>query len=605
MICVVAIIAAGLAACTSRRHAAPSRPPPPSVASGQATVDATGGGILRLGGDVTIELYPGSLPAGSQVSVRRADTSAPTGGGPSAVVAPFDITTAAPLAKPARLSIQLPAARRPTGDGVVALASLDGANGWSTVDATYDPASGQISGIVPHFSVWTALSWLGDKIAASFWSALRALIGPAATASAGVGQPTCAGSARDVIFEFTPPADGSLNWCAGRSRDGSYTVKIRNARAYTVSLAASQPATVENNGGLAAIAARLLTTLPGADPYLLEVGADATFRLAPNSHVDVRVLPSGIGFALDVLKTAVDELLLVTGKPSDNSVRDKILKAYSAGACEASVLGGDPPTGLSPELAGTIAKWAFDCAEKLVKTAVPGAAGIITSVFSVLVNLLVNFPYEITQFLYDAQHGSLLRYVGLTTPAPVTSPATRPAPAPTSTSPPIPTPTSAPAPTPTSPPTPAPTPGPTTSTTANSTSPPPPDVTSYDCPNMNNAAGHYVPQGYYWNNDFTAQSATITHGWVLVGADANGARHQVTVGISATLGTHTSPAQWAGPTFTAEVSGYGGINWTAPSPIHVTPGQRYYFTVTASNGDFTAYDNTNAGDCFIGSAIGY
>ena len=153
---------------------------------------------------------------------------------------------------------------------------------------------------------------------------------------------------------------------------------------------------------------------------------------------------------------------------------------------------------------------------------------------------------------------------------------------------------------------------PATTVATTTTTAPQDSTVSYDCPpgsNGANNAGHYVPTGYYWNEAFTAQSSTITNGTVLLGANADGNPHVAAVGISTTLGTHTHPANWVGTPDSFQVPGWVVESWTLPSPISVTPGATYYLTVTATSGDFTAFDNTERplpgeDGCFVGSVVG-
>jgi hypothetical protein len=57
-------------------------------------------------------------------------------------------------------------------------------------------------------------------------------------------------------------------------------------------------------------------------------------------------------------------------------------------------------------------------------------------------------------------------------------------------------------------------------------------------------------------------------------------------------------------TVVVNVVGYGGQTFTFSPPITVSPGQPLYLAASGI-GDFTAYDNLAAGDCFVGSLQGY
>jgi hypothetical protein len=127
-------------------------------------------------------------------------------------------------------------------------------------------------------------------------------------------------------------------------------------------------------------------------------------------------------------------------------------------------------------------------------------------------------------------------------------------------------------------------------------------VLSYNCGSTANAFGHYVPAGKHWANEFTAQSGTITGGYLLLGANTDGGNHQASVGLF-TGGPYTLSGELG--SVTVSVSGYGGVSFSFPSPLHVTPGQTLWL-VASGVGDFTAYDQNNGGSdgCFIGRLEG-
>jgi surface antigen len=129
-------------------------------------------------------------------------------------------------------------------------------------------------------------------------------------------------------------------------------------------------------------------------------------------------------------------------------------------------------------------------------------------------------------------------------------------------------------------------------------SPGPAPVTHYNCPSTTNTVGHYVARGTHWANDFVAQGSVITGGFLQLVANADGQDHRAAIGIytggpdtlSGVLGQVTVP-----------VSGNGGVSFTFPQPINVTPGQRLWVGATGI-GDFTASDASNG--CLIGHVDG-
>ena len=136
--------------------------------------------------------------------------------------------------------------------------------------------------------------------------------------------------------------------------------------------------------------------------------------------------------------------------------------------------------------------------------------------------------------------------------------------------------------------------------------PPPPTaqpVTHYNCPATPNGFGHYVPAGKHWGNDFIAQGSTITGGSLSIGANNDGQNHQVRIGIF-TGGPFTLAGELGEAT--VNVIGYGGVSFTFPQPVHVSPGQSLWLAAIGV-GDFTAYDQNNGGTdgCFVGSLHGY
>jgi len=114
--------------------------------------------------------------------------------------------------------------------------------------------------------------------------------------------------------------------------------------------------------------------------------------------------------------------------------------------------------------------------------------------------------------------------------------------------------------------------------------------------------GHYVPAGKHWGNDFIAQGSTITGGFLLLGANADGGNHQASIGIY-TGGPYTLSGELGSTT--VNVNGYSGVSFTFAQPIHVTAGESLWL-VAVGIGDFTAYDQNNGGadGCFVGSLTG-
>ena len=135
-----------------------------------------------------------------------------------------------------------------------------------------------------------------------------------------------------------------------------------------------------------------------------------------------------------------------------------------------------------------------------------------------------------------------------------------------------------------------------------SPSPSPQTVTHYNCPDTPSAFGHYVPAGKHWGNDFIAQGSTISGGHLDIGANVDGNNHQASIGIF-TGGPDTLSGELG--SVTVNVNGYGGVNFTFPLTIHVTPGESLWL-VASGSGDFTAYDQNNGGadGCFIGNLQG-
>jgi hypothetical protein len=126
-------------------------------------------------------------------------------------------------------------------------------------------------------------------------------------------------------------------------------------------------------------------------------------------------------------------------------------------------------------------------------------------------------------------------------------------------------------------------------------------VTDYNCPNDNSNNGHYVPANRYWEEEFTAQGSAITGGYLLLGATIGDHDHTARIGIY--TGADRSGAL---EEIYPEVVGFGGVSFTFPMPIAVSPGEHLHIAATGV-GDFVAYDEvTNGADgCLIGRLEGY
>jgi hypothetical protein len=127
-------------------------------------------------------------------------------------------------------------------------------------------------------------------------------------------------------------------------------------------------------------------------------------------------------------------------------------------------------------------------------------------------------------------------------------------------------------------------------------------VTDYNCPNDNSNNGHYVPANHYWEEEFTAAGTSITGGYLLLGANEDGGDHVAKIGVY--TGTDRSGTL---EEIEQQVVGYGGVSFTFPTPITVSPGQQLHIAATGV-GDFTAYDERPSNGeegCFIGRIEGY
>ena len=130
----------------------------------------------------------------------------------------------------------------------------------------------------------------------------------------------------------------------------------------------------------------------------------------------------------------------------------------------------------------------------------------------------------------------------------------------------------------------------------------PTPVTHYNCPSDNSNNGHYVPYNHYWEQDFNAQGTSITGGSLALGANVGDHDHTAKIGIYTGSNRTGALAE-----IQKQVVGYGGLDFTFPTPISVTPGQHLYIAATGV-GDFTAYDQqvqNGVEGCFIGRIDGY
>ena len=146
------------------------------------------------------------------------------------------------------------------------------------------------------------------------------------------------------------------------------------------------------------------------------------------------------------------------------------------------------------------------------------------------------------------------------------------------------------------PPTPTNTRPPPSSSVKPPNNPTPQPVDHFDCANDNSNMGHYIPRGRYWQQSFASRGATVTGGWVLIGAHTDGGNHRARVGIYAGSGLSAPLA-----TVEVAVTGYDGEHFQFPSPVRVSQGQRLFLAVQGI-GDFTAY-NSGSG-CFISHVSG-
>jgi hypothetical protein len=340
---------------------------------------------------------------------------------------------------------------------------------------------------------------------------------------------------------------------------------------------------------------RLLGRLTGERRILVPSGSTATVHLPlpPGRSAVLESFPDAGAYLFDVLRVAITMYTLVAGgfatpaagKYSAGWWAAKLEDALSQGTCGYSVLGSDGRNvanlGLTPALAGRLAKEAFDCVGEIAKDSVGAAVAVIVGIVAGLLNGVVVGG----QFIVDSLQGKTYRTILVGVKASPNPSQGTPATTPpiVSSSPPL---------TRSGPP--ASQPSPPSSLAPAPTHRP---VVHYNCPNDNSNIGKYVPPGRYWENDFVAQGQWVTGGSVGIGANTDGRDHRARIGIYRGSGRGGALGEVIVP-----VTGYDGEAFSFPSPIRVMPGDRLYLAVSGV-GDFTAYDNRSG--CFIGRVDGY
>jgi hypothetical protein len=293
------------------------------------------------------------------------------------------------------------------------LASLDTATGkWVPVASRYDPATGEVSARVTHFSIWAPLDWVRSRIAALFKGALLSLFGLAGTGTA----PSCSGD-RITVTDSRPHA--GIGACAQADGAAKAVAKIVDERPYPVDVLYPVGADVE---------------VPSADPFaqlgeditnlvsnwhdrvLLSGGveADSTVALAAGQQTGFITEPDGEALLLGILGTAIRMLVKISGGLAITTAKT-LLDLLDQANCLREAAHTADTASLSLATAQSIGSAAFDC----VSAVAQGVSDVIFTVASIAsalaVELVSSIWGAIDSWNGNAYHELTLRRPELTT----------------------------------------------------------------------------------------------------------------------------------------------------------------------------------------------
>jgi hypothetical protein len=248
-------------------------------------------------------------------AVAQAPAPAPSGMQFAGPVYRLEVTGAR-LTEQVRLTVPVPSLSGTAADGPDAalLAYYDNAaHAWVPVEARYDAASGTLTALTPHLSVWTVLRVDTGKLLDGADSLLKGFLDISST----TGQPSCPGQSDLAAVGVKTASDkGDLvKWCAG-VEEGQPLLRVADNRYYAMeadypdSWAASHvgdtdPLTAEI---VADIAKELSPAATGGRSVIIPGGEQEQFVVPAGAVGQLDVRPSSEAFLIDALVYGADTL---------------------------------------------------------------------------------------------------------------------------------------------------------------------------------------------------------------------------------------------------------------------------------------------------------
>jgi hypothetical protein len=296
----------------------------PSRSLGPSPAAADGHAELRMPQGLSIVAPAHSLPAGTTLNGKVAQSPAPAPAGLLLSGPTYDLSVSAVPVSAMTLTVPVPAATSTAAGGsprAALLAYFDPAKGtWIPVRATFDPTTSTLRTQTSHLSIWTVLVFDTKAALAAAASALAGFIGTTAAAD----PPQCARSGEAKAANVSAVSDsGSLvGWCLGLTSAGGPLIKVANKRGYAIEVDYPSGWSVQRVGhsdpvvtqAIDAVAQVGSTAMNGDQSIFVPGGGTIELTAQVGKSGLVQAVPSPMAYLLSGFLYGVDTLAMTFGK---------------------------------------------------------------------------------------------------------------------------------------------------------------------------------------------------------------------------------------------------------------------------------------------------
>lgn len=217
-----------------------------------------------------------------------------------------------------RITVPVASAGSSAPDAALLAFYDDQAKRWQPVNASYDPATHELTASSPHLSVWSAIGIDPAQILTAMKNGLAGFLGLTTAA-----PPSCSRTAQlaSLGIKVTSDPHDLVEWCADADGTGA-VVRVVNNRGYPIEMDYPSTWTMSRTGTLDPVTAAILAWLPALSlrvggpnvrTAIIPSGQGIDVTQQPGVSAALLASPSAEGLIVDALHYAVRTLAMTYG----------------------------------------------------------------------------------------------------------------------------------------------------------------------------------------------------------------------------------------------------------------------------------------------------